>query len=102
MAEVFGTVDLREAFLRRIVYAFPVHTRSLVVDACLGKLRSGDLVVKVDEEEAPMLLHLVVAAAPNHRKGPSSCLRLPAVDLFFYLLLLLALPTTMSPVHLHV
>jgi hypothetical protein len=82
MAEVFGTVDLREAFLLRVVYAFRVHTRSSVVDACLGKLRSGDLVVKVDEEEEPVQLHLVVAvaAAPSHRKGPSSCLRLPSCE----------------------
>jgi hypothetical protein len=80
MAEVFGTVDLREAFLRRVVYAFRVHKSSLVVDACPGKLRSGGLVVKVDEKEAPVQLHLVVAAAPSHRKGPSSCLRLPACE----------------------
>jgi hypothetical protein len=75
MAEVFGTVDLREAFLRRVVYAFRVHKSSLVVDACPGKLRSGGLVVKVDEKEAPVQLHLVVAAAPSHRtEGPSFCL----------------------------
>ena len=77
MLEVFGTVDLREAFLWMAVRAFRVHTHSLVVDACLvGKRRSGGMVVKVDEEEAPVQLHhFVLAAAPSHRKGPSSYLR---------------------------
>jgi hypothetical protein len=68
MAQVFGAIDLREAILRRVVWAFRVHTRSLVVDACLGKLHSVDMLVKVEEEEkeeeASVQLHLVVAAAP--------------------------------------
>ena len=77
MLEVFGTVDCREEFLWTVVRAFRVHTRSLVVDACLvGKRCSGDMVVQADEEEAPVQLHhFVLAVAPSHRKGPSSYLR---------------------------
>jgi hypothetical protein len=75
MVEVLGTIELRESFLLTVVRAFRVRTRSLAADACLRKLHSGDRVVKVvDEEEALVQLHLVAAAAPTHRKGPSSYL----------------------------
>ena len=62
-----------QAYLQKPAYAYCRQPDSSAVGAYQEKLAVDDQVAWADEVAAPEQHLVVVAKAPSHRKGPSSC-----------------------------